>query len=87
MSEETLKTIDGVYGQLLGDVLGIIPEDVPASAGPGKETQLIDLLLRLRRQARENKDWATSDAIRDELAGIGVILEDRPEGTIWRLTG
>ena len=46
----------------------------------------MDILIRLRAEARARKDWATSDAIRDNLAAIGIALEDRPDGTTWRLT-
>jgi cysteinyl-tRNA synthetase len=38
----------------------------------------------MRAQARASKNWAESDRIRDELAKIGVILEDRADGTIWK---
>lgn len=40
----------------------------------------IQILLDLRKQARENKDWATSDFIRDRLKEIGIIVEDSKEG-------
>ncbi|UCD36604.1 MAG: cysteine--tRNA ligase [Nitrospiraceae bacterium] len=38
-----------------------------------------------RQRARENKDWAAADRVRDELAEKGVILEDRKEGTRWKI--
>ncbi|QDU88203.1 Cysteine--tRNA ligase [Pirellulimonas nuda] len=41
------------------------------------------LLIELRQTARKNKDFATSDAVRDRLAAIGVVLEDRAGGTEW----
>lgn len=46
--------------------------------------KLMDLLVDLRSELRKNKQWALSDKIRDELGKMGVILEDRPGGTIWR---
>jgi len=46
---------------------------------------LMELLIELRREARTRKDFATSDAIRDRLKGIGVALEDTKEGTRWSL--
>ena len=36
-----------------------------------------------RDNARKNKDWATSDRLRDELNKMGIILEDTPQGTRW----
>ena len=41
--------------------------------------------IRLRREAREAKDWAASDAIRAELDSRGIVLEDRASGTAWRI--
>lgn len=38
-----------------------------------------------RQEARNNKDWATSDEIRDELAAKGIILEDKQDGTAWKI--
>lgn len=83
-----LKAIDEVYTTLGGDVLGLIPADDTANGGSAaREAALIELLIELRARARANKNWAESDRIRDELARIGVILEDRADGTIWRLQG
>jgi cysteinyl-tRNA synthetase len=50
-----------------------------------REAKLIGLLIDIRAQARKNKDFATSDQIRDQLAAAGVVLEDRPDGTVWRV--
>jgi cysteinyl-tRNA synthetase len=46
----------------------------------------MQLLIDLRAAARKNKDYATSDAIRDKLAELGVVLEDGPVGTIWKIS-
>jgi cysteinyl-tRNA synthetase len=86
ISGGTLTAIDGLYQELGSDILGIIPDKIETSGGAGIEADLIQLLIDLRTEARTRKDWATSDAIRDRLAKIGVALEDRPEGTTWRLT-
>ncbi len=47
---------------------------------------LMDLIAR-REQARADKDWATADALRDELRAKGVAIKDRPGGTDWELVG
>ena len=44
----------------------------------------IGLLIQRRSEARSKKDFATSDRIRDDLIDAGIILEDKPDGTIWR---
>jgi cysteinyl-tRNA synthetase len=83
----TLAAIDDVYRSLGGTVLGIIPEQFAAAAGSGLVPQLMDILINLRAEARARKDWALADAIRNEMTRIGVALDDRPDGTLWRLTG
>lgn len=44
----------------------------------------IQTLIEQREQARKNKDWKTSDEIRDELLRRGIQLEDTPQGTLWK---
>lgn len=44
----------------------------------------IEALIAEREKARENKDWARSDEIRDQLAEEGIVLEDGAEGTVWK---
>ncbi len=66
----------------LGGVLGLFAEK-EANASEGAVNGLMELLIELRRQARQNKDWATSDHIRDSLAAMGLQLEDTPKGTTW----
>jgi cysteinyl-tRNA synthetase len=85
VSGGTLIAIDDAYCALGKQVLGIIPDSLETTPNAGLEDELIQLIADLRAEARARKDWGTSDAIRDRLAEIGVILEDRPEGTSWRL--
>jgi cysteinyl-tRNA synthetase len=65
-------------------VLGLIPEKDTTSSNGQREAGLIELLIDMRAQARKNKNYAESDRIRNELARLGVVLEDRADGTIWR---
>ncbi len=46
---------------------------------------LLDLFVELRTQARKDKNFKLSDEIRNRLAALGVVLEDRPDGTAWRI--
>ena len=82
----SLTLLDKLYRELGGQVLGIIPDQAEAaSASAEREAGLIELLLRLRTEARARRDWTTSDQIRDSLKALGVIVEDRPDGSTWKL--
>jgi len=63
------------------DILGLQLED--EAAGSENIEGFINLLLELRAKARENKDWAASDLIRDQLKELGVIIKDGKEGASW----
>jgi len=81
----TLAAIDETYRELGGEILGLIPGEVLQKESAGLEKALIQLLIELRAEARERRDWATADMIRDRLTVVGVALEDRPDGTTWHL--
>ncbi|GAB4146302.1 MAG: cysteine--tRNA ligase [Candidatus Promineifilaceae bacterium] len=82
----SLTALDEVYRELGGQVLGIIPDEAETtSASAEREAGLIQLLLQLRTEARARRDWATSDKIRDSLKALGVIVEDRADGSTWKL--
>ncbi len=71
-------------------VLGLFVKPPLASAGGDQKAaelnqQLMQLLIGLRKEARERKDFALSDAIRNRLTEIGVALMDKKEGTTWEL--
>jgi cysteinyl-tRNA synthetase len=84
----TLEAIDQAYRVTGGDILGIIPEQIGSQEGGSArlDEELIRILIDLRMAARKNRDFATADAVRNRLAEIGVILEDRPDGTVWKLS-
>jgi cysteinyl-tRNA synthetase len=82
----TLNAINQTYTELGGGVLGIIPQtDVAAGSNGQREAGLIELLIQMRAEARAQKNYAESDRIRNELARLGVTLEDGPRGTTWRV--
>ncbi len=87
VGRKALDAIDGLYRELGGDVLGLVPDEFAAggSADAGRQQGLIGLLITLRNEARQSKDFARADHIRDELAGLGVILEDRSDGTVYKI--
>jgi len=86
VGRSTLEAIDAAYRDLGGDVLGIVPDEMAGGGGDAeRQRELVQLLIDLRAEARENKAWDRADQIRDRLAEIGVILEDRADGTIYKI--
>jgi cysteinyl-tRNA synthetase len=84
IAERSLSTADAAraLGALrdLDRVLAILPDEAPGLP-PGAEE-----LLAARETARTNRDWASSDRLRDELAAIGVAVEDTRDGQRWKRT-
>ena len=74
-----------------GLVLGVLPTREQALTEPEEDPRRkeiadqVETLLKKRTQARSAKDWTAADAIRDELASLGVIVTDTAEGPIWDL--
>jgi cysteinyl-tRNA synthetase len=46
----------------------------------------MDVILALRKNARDQKDWGTSDLIRDKLSAVGIQIKDGKEGTSWTIS-
>jgi cysteinyl-tRNA synthetase len=84
VGQSVLAAINELYTELGGGILGIIPAVDTAASSAQRESGLIQLLIEMRTQARKNKNFAESDRIRNELAKLGVILEDRADGTVWK---
>ena len=68
------------------DVLGLEDVNAAAEANTDKLNGAIELLIQLRKEARANKDFATSDQIRDQLLELGIQLKDGREGTTYTLS-
>ena len=62
-------------------------QDERESTSSGAEAYkgAMDLLMEIRKTAKDNKDWATSDKIRDRLAELGFIVKDTKQGAEWSL--
>jgi cysteinyl-tRNA synthetase len=82
--QETIDTLKQGYHTYLFDILGLRPLE---SGNPEVLDRVLSALINIRNEARKNKDFATSDKIRDELTAAGITLKDSKEGTTWHLNG
>jgi len=96
LSQKIKKTIQSNRSDILriGNVLGILMEppkvyfDKKRFQGLEQKSidpDVIDKMVKEREEARKTKDWEKADQIRKQLADMNVILEDRPDGTVWKI--
>ena len=85
LDAKAIERLKQIYQSYIYNVLGLRDED------PGQDNSLVDGLMQtiidLRKSARDNKDWATSDKIRDDLNALKVQLKDGKDGTGWSYEG
>ena len=79
------ETLSKMMPEFIHEVLGIATEQKTSSDTTLKLTGAVDLLIKLRNKARENKDFETSDQIRDQLMESGIQLKDSKEGTTFSI--
>jgi cysteinyl-tRNA synthetase len=84
VSETDLTELKEVFHLFVEDILGLIAEN-EASTGNDAYKKAIDLLLTMRMDAKKNKDWATSDKIRNELTALGFEIKDTKDGFEWKI--
>ncbi len=85
LTEEDKQILTETMNSFVFDVLGL--ENI-TDAGKDSEklSGVVDLLIHLRNEARANKDFSTSDKIRDQLAALGIQLKDSKEGTTFSVS-
>ena len=86
ISEADLNELRDVWKTYAIDILGLRLEEQGAGDDKMKAfSGAIDLLLGVRLAAKQNKDWATSDKIRNELTALGFQIKDTKDGFEWSL--
>lgn len=90
---ETGSKPDGKLMAILNDVfaemcsiIGVLEAKeaaAPAEAGDNKEAALVEMLIQMRQDARASKNYALADQLRNQLAEIGIVLQDTPQGVKW----
>ena len=94
LSKDSIQRTKMIFNSI-GDVFGIFLDDPDEYFDSEKKRKLailgiseqeITRLIEERSIARKKKDWRKADAIREELSRKGIILEDTPKGTIWKVS-
>ncbi|MBS9767623.1 MAG: cysteine--tRNA ligase [Flavobacteriaceae bacterium] len=85
ISAEDLQTLKEFYHSMVFDILGLKEEVVDNQSENEVLSQVMNLLIELRQEAKNAKDWATADKIRNDLTALGITLKDTKEGAEWSL--
>ncbi len=83
ITQEDLSVLTSTLHAFVFDILGLLDE--ASEEQSDKIEGVVKLLIKLRKEARDNKDWALSDQIRDELLALGIQLKDGREGTTFSI--
>lgn len=85
LTAETLTRLQTTFTTFIFDIFGLKDETHAAGSGDGKNVVdgLMDMILDMRIQARTNKDWGTSDKIRDGLKALDIQVKDGKDGATW----
>ena len=83
LSQADIDELKWVFDTFLFEILGM--KDEAASDNTALIDGLMHIILDIRATAKANKDWATSDKIRDELAAAGFEVKDTKDGVTWKL--
>ena len=85
VSKQDLQELKKLYQNLVFDVLGLKEEQEESGKNSLLNTELIKLLLEFRNEAKQKKDFSTSDKIREQLNQLGIQIKDTKDGTRWEL--
>ncbi|MDY0335725.1 MAG: cysteine--tRNA ligase, partial [Bacteroidales bacterium] len=80
---ENLESLKATFNTFVFDILGFKSEADAAAADDHTTDGLMNLVLDLRQNAKNNKDWAAADKIRDSLKGLNIEVKDTKEGAVW----
>lgn len=81
-SPETFAAFRTSFLTFFKEILGLIPAE-KIDLGDSKISEVMEMLIGMRKQARTDKNWGLADTIRDELGKIQIKLKDTPTGTEW----
>ena len=86
ISADDLASLSRTMHTFTEDILGLTNANQAGNSSRDEAFgKVVDMILELRKKAKDDKDWATSDRIRDALTEAGFIIKDTPDGTVWEL--
>ncbi|MCC8174588.1 MAG: cysteine--tRNA ligase [Odoribacter sp.] len=85
INESNLAKLTKVFNDFVLDILGLSPEKASGNAEQKVLGNVLDIVMKVRNEAKQNKDWVTSDRIRDELKEAGVAVKDTKDGYEWEI--
>jgi len=83
ITSETLEKLKTTFNAFIYDIFGLLDEENNNDGDDEIADGLMQLVIELRQNARENKDWGTSDKIRDSLKELEIQVKDGKDGTTW----
>ena len=86
LSLGSLKDMERILDAYGTGILGVVPKrgELVGAADHLSFSGIVELVIGLRAEARKQKQWALSDMIRDGLKELGIVIEDKKDGTSWR---
>ena len=88
LNDATKRFLLGEFDRVLSlDLIDAADKLSEKPAAGGIDAEKIEAMIAQRTQARADRDWATADRIRDELAAMGVVIKDSKDGVTWELKG
>ncbi|MCR5560296.1 MAG: cysteine--tRNA ligase [Bacteroidales bacterium] len=85
LAKEDMDTLVQLFDDIVFGVLGLVDEDEAGGASGAVVDGLMQMVLEERAKAREAKDWALSDHIRDSLKALGIVVKDTKDGAEWSI--
>ena len=84
LSQSDLHELKSVFNLFIEEILGLQTTETVSEVLDAYK-KAVDLLLNIRLEAKKNKDWSTSDKIRNELTALGFEIKDTKEGFEWKI--
>lgn len=85
LNKDDLEQFKGLMNSMVFEILGLKASEGQSEGHDELLQETINLLLNLRVEAKNNKDWATADRIRNELQGLGIVIKDTKDGFEWEI--